>query len=200
MKLPSPWKSLDNDNFLSHQKSVKDISTEQEIILSQTVRINSLLYHFVMQKELRGFPNSHVSWVLTELHIFTDELHFPTATQGTCSVMVYRTLIIVGLSYQGTCQSFMHIYIYIYTPHKELMLTNEKFGDKNVTGCHVFLLRGIQFHTLCSKCSSMSDAILLECPSAAICHTTTNCNGTLVGRFNLCCHPTTNSLWCHGPT
>ena len=33
----------------------------------------------------------------------------------------------------------------------------------------------------------MSDAILSDCLSAAICHTATTCNGMLVGMFNLYC-------------
>jgi len=36
-------------------------------------------------------------------------------------------------------------------------------------------------HFKCFICSSMSDAILSECPSAANCHTASTCNGILVG-------------------
>ena len=43
---------------------------------------------------------------------------------------------------------------------------------------------------LCFILTSMSDAILSDCPSAAICHTATECNGILVGRFKLCCRTT----------
>ena len=39
-------------------------------------------------------------------------------------------------------------------------------------------------------CASMSDAILSECPSAAICCMATTCNGILVGRYNLYCYNT----------
>ena len=50
----------------------------------------------------------------------------------------------------------------------------------------------------------MSDAILSDCPSAAIYHTATACNGILVGRFNLYCHyhqhPPTPSSWSGGIT
>jgi len=36
----------------------------------------------------------------------------------------------------------------------------------------------------------MSDTVLSDCPSAALCHTATTCNGILVGRFSLyCCTP-----------
>ena len=43
---------------------------------------------------------------------------------------------------------------------------------------------------LCSICTSMSDIVVSDHPSAAICHTATTWNGMLVGRFNLDCHPT----------
>jgi len=52
---------------------------------------------------------------------------------------------------------------------------------------------------LCFICTPTSDAILSGCPSAAICYTTTKCNGILVGRFNLYCHSTNiclHMLWC----
>ena len=51
----------------------------------------------------------------------------------------------------------------------------------------------------CFICTSVSDAILPDCPSAAIYRTATKCNWILVGRFNLYCH-TTICHWCHGPT
>jgi len=41
---------------------------------------------------------------------------------------------------------------------------------------------------LCFICTPMSDDILTNCPSAAICHTATKCNRILVERFNLDCH------------
>ena len=47
---------------------------------------------------------------------------------------------------------------------------------------------------------SMSDAILSDCPSAAICHMARKCNGILAGRFNPYCHTTNIHLWYHGPT
>lgn len=46
---------------------------------------------------------------------------------------------------------------------------------------------------LCFIQSSMSDTILSECPSAATYHTATKWNGTLLGRFNLYCHPSTSA-------
>jgi len=43
---------------------------------------------------------------------------------------------------------------------------------------------------LCSIRTSMSDIVVSDHPSAAICHTATTWNGMLVGRFSLDCHPT----------
>ena len=49
-------------------------------------------------------------------------------------------------------------------------------------------------------CTSMSDTMLSDCPSAAICHTATTWNRILVGRFNLYCHTTNICLGCCGST
>jgi len=43
---------------------------------------------------------------------------------------------------------------------------------------------------LCFVRTSMSDSILSDCPSAAICHTATTCDRTSVGKFSLYCHTT----------
>ena len=43
---------------------------------------------------------------------------------------------------------------------------------------------------LCSICASISDAILSDCSSAAICHTATKFNGMLAGWFSPYCRPT----------
>ena len=52
---------------------------------------------------------------------------------------------------------------------------------------------------LCSIPTSMSDTIVSDRPSAAICRSATTRNGMLAGRFNLYCHPT-NICLCHrGP-
>ena len=56
---------------------------------------------------------------------------------------------------------------------------------------------GIQWHTFASWVLLVSDTILPDCPSAAICHLAKKCNRVLVGRFNLC-HTTSICLWCHG--
>ena len=47
-------------------------------------------------------------------------------------------------------------------------------------------------------CTSTSDTILSDCPSAVICSTAIKYNGILVRRFNLYCHTTNICLWCHG--
>ena len=43
---------------------------------------------------------------------------------------------------------------------------------------------------VCFIRTSMSETILSDCPSAAICHTATNCNEVLAGRISLCCRTT----------
>jgi len=48
---------------------------------------------------------------------------------------------------------------------------------------------------LCFKHTSISDAVLLDCPSAAICCTATTYNRILVGRFNIYCHTLPLILW-----
>ena len=48
---------------------------------------------------------------------------------------------------------------------------------------------------LCFIHTSTSDTILPDCPSAAICHIATKCNGILVGRDNLYYCATTVCLW-----
>ena len=60
----------------------------------------------------------------------------------------------------------------------------------NVIGCNFFLPWRNSFSHLCFIKTSMSDAIVSNCPSAAICHIITKCNGILVGRFTLYCHIT----------
>ena len=52
----------------------------------------------------------------------------------------------------------------------------------------------------CFISTSMSDAILSDCPSAAIRHTATKCNRILLGRFKLYCHTTSICLYHCGPT
>ena len=51
---------------------------------------------------------------------------------------------------------------------------------------------------LCFMCTSVSDAILSDCPPAAVCRMTTKWNGILVGRLNLYCHTTNIHHWCCG--
>ena len=49
---------------------------------------------------------------------------------------------------------------------------------------------------LCFTHISMSNTIVWDHPSAAICHAVTTCNRILVGRFKLCCHPTICLWYC----
>ena len=53
---------------------------------------------------------------------------------------------------------------------------------------------------LCFIHNSMSDAILSDCSSVAVCHTAAKCNATLERRFNLCCHTTNIHFWWCGST
>ena len=46
---------------------------------------------------------------------------------------------------------------------------------------------------LCFICTSMSDAILSGCPSAAICHMATTCSAIWTRRFSLYCYTTTST-------
>ena len=51
---------------------------------------------------------------------------------------------------------------------------------------------------LCFICTSMSDAVLSECPFAAICHMATKFKGIWMGKFSLCCpchHHSSLMLW-----
>ena len=50
---------------------------------------------------------------------------------------------------------------------------------------------------LCFILTSMSDTILSDCPSAAICCTATKCDRILAERFCLYCHSTNIHLWYH---
>ena len=45
--------------------------------------------------------------------------------------------------------------------------------------------------------TSISDAILSDCPLSAICLTAIKHNGILAGRFSLYCHTTGSCLWHH---
>ena len=52
----------------------------------------------------------------------------------------------------------------------------------------------------CSTCTSMSDVILSDCPSATICYMATKCHGIFVEKFNLYCYATNVLLRCHEAT
>lgn len=52
---------------------------------------------------------------------------------------------------------------------------------------------------LCFIHTSMTDAILSDCSSVAICSTATKANEILLGRFNFHCYITNTRLWLCGP-
>ena len=59
----------------------------------------------------------------------------------------------------------------------------------------IFFSHGGMWWHLCFIRISMSDAILTDCPSAAICHTAAECNGILAGRFNVYYRSSKTCLW-----
>jgi len=69
-----------------------------------------------------------------------------------------------------------------------------------ISGCHFFSAWKNSGPFLCFIRTSMSDAILSGCPSAAIFQTATTCDGILVGRFSFYCCTTNICLWRCGPT
>ena len=78
---------------------------------------------------------------------------------------------------------------------------NIQQASGNANECHFFFCtEEFSVTHLYLICISTSDAILLDCPSAAIWHKTTVCSGILVGRFNLYCHTTNTCLWHCGLT
>lgn len=120
-------------------------------MLPWIVRINSLFYCFVLQKELCRFSNSHVPWILTNLYILR-MCNIPLEPlRGTCSVMVigirwrqsqhhsvaptFKKKHIQKKSENGLASptgykilgylSELHAPV----PQKDLMLTDVKFGD-----------------------------------------------------------------------
>ena len=89
------------------------------------------------------------------------------------------------------------------TPSTGSLCSHPLFGlhkcSTSISECHLvpfFLYVGIRLHTSAFIHTSMSDDILSDCPSAAICRTATKCNGILVGRFHLYC-PTISICHCH---
>ena len=85
------------------------------------------------------------------------------------------------------------------THHLTVLTSTVQQCSASVDECQwvpCFLRRGTQ----CLTCTSISDAILSNCPSAANCHTATTSNEILVGRFGLYCHTTNICLWHCGPT
>jgi len=85
-----------------------------------------------------------------------------------------------------------------------LVSINVQQVSVSVSGCHCFCMKKHASTLLCFIHTSMSDTILSDCPSAAICHMTRKwkkmeCKKT-AGRFNLYCHSANISLWYRGPT
>jgi len=69
-----------------------------------------------------------------------------------------------------------------------LVFINIQQVPMNVSGCIFFSTWGNSMTELCSIHTSLSDTILSDCPSAAICHMATTCNRILSGRFDFYCH------------
>jgi len=80
------------------------------------------------------------------------------------------------------CYAHSHCLVYI----------NVQQVSVNVSGCYFFYLE--EFSSALLLHTSKSDAMLSDCPSAAICHLATKCNGVLVGRFSFYCHATNTYL------
>uniref|UniRef100_A0A8C2TLL4 Uncharacterized protein n=1 Tax=Coturnix japonica TaxID=93934 RepID=A0A8C2TLL4_COTJA len=74
-----------------------------------------------------------------------------------------------------------------------LVSINIHQAPMTVNGCHFFSTWRNSVPLLCFILTSTSDTILSGCPSAAICHTATTCNGIVVGRFSLCWHQSTSA-------
>jgi len=62
----------------------------------------------------------------------------------------------------------------------------------NVNGCHFFFMEKFSFTPLLHP-HFIVNAILSDCPSAAICRMVTKWNGIFVGIFNLYCHIPTSA-------
>ena len=93
-----------------------------------------------------------------------------------------------------------------HTTHCLTVLTSTLWSPLMFSKHHWMSMGAIFFHmeeirdTPLLICTSMSDAIVSDCPSAVICHMATTFNGILVGRFNFYCHTTNIHLWHYGPT
>ena len=70
-----------------------------------------------------------------------------------------------------------------------LVTINIQQASMNVSEYHFFCMKEFSLH-LHFTCTSMSDTILSDCPSAAIFHVAATCNWILVERFLLYCHTT----------
>ena len=86
----------------------------------------------------------------------------------------------------------MHHLLPHFTDIHCLVSINVQQALMNVS-CYSFSTWRNSMPHFCFICTSMSDTTLSHCPSAAICHTATKCNGILVRRFNLYCHIMTSA-------
>ena len=104
---------------------------------------------------------------------------------------------------EGVPLSFLQLQTHRLLPHCTyihcLVSTNISASIDECQEVHFFSVWRNSVTHLCFIDASMSDAILSDCPSAAICHMATMCNGILPESFNLC-HTTTIFPWCHGST
>ena len=66
-----------------------------------------------------------------------------------------------------------------------LVSINIQQASIDVSGCNLFFMEEFS-DTPFLHPHSMSNTVLSDCPSAAVCHTATKCSGILVGRFNIC--------------
>jgi len=132
---------------------------------------------------------------------------FPGCKLLTCADDLIEMLFVLWCnSYAWPSRSWLVFHVTVatvkYTTHcahnHRLLSINVKQVSMNVIGCDFLFFFPPTWRNsvtlLCFVCSSTSDAILLYCPSAAICHTVTKCNRILAGRFNLNCHITNTCL------
>ena len=152
-------------------------------------RVNSQLQNTI-------FQHHHAHW-----YIHTDEL----TEKFFCDVTIMHGCPEHSLSSTSLCHHCWN------TPPTTSQCLQPLFGlhqcSANVKCNQVtfFPHVGIQWHTFASSTLPchivrMPLVILSECPSAAICHTATKCNGILVGRVNPHCYTINTGLWCQGLT
>ena len=144
-------------------------------------------------------PNSQVQMML--FNRFTINYTFLPAKNN-----LHTTLINICMAIQNMA-CFLHLYRYRWnTPATTSLCSHPLFG-LNKHSPSIDECQWVQFFSawrssvthICFIHTSMSETILSDCPSAAICRTTAKCNRILVGSFNLCWHITSICLWHHEP-